>query len=299
MPDLPANQKSHLAVQNFIKDDGIQKMISERLKSRAGQFTTSLLSLVNSTPKIAECTPITVVQAALTAASLDLPINQNLGFAYIVPYKNKGTMEAQFQMGWKGFVQLAQRSGQFRYINSSDVREGEIGKRDRLSGAMEFNWIEDEKTRDKTPVVGYVSYFELMNGFSSTLYMSVDEIDAHGKRYSQSYKAGFGPWKDNYPAMAKKTVTKLNLSSNAPMSTEPQMQAMQEAIVADQSVQDDRGVRYIDNDDEVIEVLTEEQIEEINSADLDHLKQIQKNLSVELKKQAAPYVAERMKSFNG
>jgi recombination protein RecT len=280
-------------VQGFIKDSNVQKMIAERLQARAPQFTTSLLSLVNATPKIAECTPVTVVQAALTAAAMDLPINQNLGFAYIVPYRNKGVMEAQFQMGWKGFIQLAQRSGKFKYLNSTDVREGEMVKRDRLSGAIEFDWIEDEATRNKKKVVGYVSYFELKDGFSSTLYMSVDEIDAHAKRYSQSFKSGFGPWKDNYPAMAKKTVTKLNLSANAPLSTE-----LQTAIDIDQAIikgENDR--EYIDGTTDDGNV-SEDILDAISSAgSKEDLDEVMNSLSVAQRKTAASFVTARLKQL--
>lgn len=234
--------------QGFIKDVNVQKMIMERLGKRAGQFTTSLLSLVNANAKIAECKPVTIVQAALTAASLDLPINQNLGFAYIVPYKNHGVMEAQFQMGWKGFVQLAQRSGKFQTINTTDVREGEVKSRDRMTGELEFNWIEDDEERNKTAVVGYMAYFELLNGFKKSLYMTKAEIEKHAGRYSQAYKAkgksSFkSPWETDFDLMAQKTAIKQLLSRYAPLSTE-----MQEAVAADQSVDDGDGRRYIDND---------------------------------------------------
>ncbi len=182
------NKLAKMPVDRFIKNDSIQKLISDRLQKRAGQFTTSLLSLVNNNPRIAECTPITVVQAALTAASLDLPINQNLGFAYIVPYKNRGQSEAQFQMGWKGFVQLAQRSGKFKTINTTDVRAGEVATRDRMTGELVFEWCEDNEERTQLPVVGYLAYFQLLNGFNKSLYMTKAEIEAHASRYSQAYK---------------------------------------------------------------------------------------------------------------
>ncbi|HEX4774839.1 MAG TPA: recombinase RecT, partial [Candidatus Saccharimonadales bacterium] len=233
-----------MEVQKFIKNPSIQKTIEDRLKSRAGQFTTTLLSVINSNNLIAECRPETVLNAAMTAASMDLPINQNLGFAYIIPYKNKGVYEAQFQLGARGFKQLAQRTGKYKYINDSDVREGEIKRRDRLSGAIEFEWNDDDVKRGKAKIIGYVSYFELLNGFSSTVYMSMEDITAHGKRYSQSFKSGFGPWKDNFEAMALKTVTKLNISKNGPLSTE-----MENAITADQSVDDGKERKYIDNDE--------------------------------------------------
>jgi recombination protein RecT len=241
------NTQANPVVQ-FIRADKMQKMVQERLGKRAGQFTTSLISLVNTNANIAACTPMTVIQAALTAASMDLPINQNLGFAYIVPYKNHGRMEAQFQMGWRGFVQLAQRSGKFKTINTTDVREGEVKTRDRMTGELEFAWLPDDK-REAAPVVGYLAYFELLNGFKKSLYMTKVEIEAHAGRYSQAYKArgkgGFkSPWETDFGLMAQKTSLKLLLSKFAPLSTE-----MQEAIQAEQSVDDGTGRNYIDNDD--------------------------------------------------
>lgn len=240
----------------MIRADKMQAMVQERLGKRAGQFTTSLISLVNANAKIAECTPITVIQAALTAASMDLPINQNLGFAYIVPYANNKnidgkwvkTMEAQFQMGWKGFVQLAQRSGKFQTINTTDVREGEVKTRDRMTGELEFTWIEDDGKRNKAPVEGYLAYFKLLNGFNKSLYMTKAEIEKHAGRYSQAYRAkgksSFkSPWETDFDLMAQKTALKLLLSKFAPLSTE-----MQEAVAADQSVDDGKERRYIDND---------------------------------------------------
>jgi recombination protein RecT len=243
--EVTTTKENKNPVVNFIKDDGIQKLITDRLGKRAGQFTTSLLSLVNANEKISECKPITILQAALTAASMDLPINQNLGFAYIVPYKNKGIMEAQFQMGWKGFVQLAQRSGKFETINTTDVREGEVKERNRMTGELDFVWIDDDAERNKKEIVGYLAYFKLLNGFNKSLYMTKAEIESHAGRYSQSYKGGFGgPWKTDFDLMAQKTALKLLLSKFAPLSTE-----MSEAITVDQSVDDGKTRRYVDNDD--------------------------------------------------
>lgn len=231
----------------LIRGDKMQAMVHERLGKRAGQFTTSLISLVNTSPKIAECTPITVIQAALTAASMDLPINQNLGFAYIVPYKNKGVMEAQFQIGWKSFVQLAQRSGYFKTINVTDVREGELAKIDRLTGVMEFEWAEDEEEREKLPIIGYAAHFELLNGFSKTLYMTKKQATKHGEKYSKSYGSDYGLWKNDFDVMALKTVIKQLLSKFAPLSTE-----MQEAVTYDQAVVRENGqADYIDGTSEV------------------------------------------------
>lgn len=215
------------ALSTFLNSEGIKKKFGEVLGNKANGFIASALSVLNSDSKLATADQNSVYTSLLLAASLDLPINPNLGFAYIVAYAGK----AQFQLGYKGFKQLAQRSGQFRILNTTDVREGEIKNHDRLTGVMEFEWIQDSKERLSKPIIGYVSYFELLNGFSSTYYLTREEAEAHGKKYSQTYKKNFGLWKDEFDSMALKTVCKLNLSKNAPLSIE-----MQRAVVADQAV---------------------------------------------------------------
>lgn len=247
-----ANEITKVTAKSFLQSPEVQKRLAEQLGKRAGQFTTSLLSLIGNDALLTRAEPKSLLNAAMTAASLDLPINKNLGFAYIIGYENKkkGIVEAQFQIGARGFKQLAMRTGEYRYINDSDVREGELVKRDRLSGAIEFEWNDNEAIRTNLPVIGYVSYFELHNGYSSTLYMTMDEIEAHALQYSQSYKTDktkgwtSSPWTTNRLAMSLKTVTKLNISKNGPMSTE-----LQRAIEADQAAIDDGGEpHFIDNE---------------------------------------------------
>jgi recombination protein RecT len=225
-----------LTIKQYIEAPNVKERIQEVLKNKSSQFVVSLLSAVNTNEALAKCEPKSVMNAAMTAASLDLPINPNLGFAYIIPYKG----EAQFQMGYKGFVQLAMRSGQFHTLNVTDVREGEIRGVNRLSGEIDFTWLEED--RDKTKVVGYVAYMRLLNGFEKTLYMTSEELTAHGVRFSQTMKKGYGLWKDDFDAMAKKTVIKMLLSKYAPMTTD-----MAKAQEADQAVINDKGYKYIDN----------------------------------------------------
>lgn len=265
MPNSQVTTTKASPVVGVVRNEKIQKMFEERLGKRAGQFTTSLISVINGSKGIAECEPMTVIQAALTAASMDLPINQNLGFAYIVPYNNnkyvdgqwQKVKEAQFQMGYKGFIQLAQRSGLFKTINTTDVRETEVKSRDRMTGELKFQWIEDEEERNKTEIIGYLAYFELLNGFSKSLYMTKTDIEKHADQYSQAYrgskkntnKSSFDtPWSTNFDLMAQKTALKLLLSRFAPLSTE-----MQEAINADQSVDDGSERRYVDNSSDNME----------------------------------------------
>lgn len=227
-------------VTRYIKNENVGKRINELLKDRAPQFTTTLMAALNSNKALNSCEPQSVLTAALTAASMDLPINQNLGFAYLIPYKNKDGDVCQFQMGYKGFIQLAQRSGYYKTINATEVREGEIAKIDRLSGEIEFEWIEDEKEREKAKIIGYVAYFKLLNGFEKSLYWSVEKCKAHATRFSKSFKFGGGLWKDDFESMAIKTVLKQLISKYGPLNTQ-----LQEAITKDQTINGE----YIDNPD--------------------------------------------------
>lgn len=225
--------KKPTSIIEFVKMDSIIQSAERALGARAPQFLTSIITAANSNKALAECEPRSVYNACLTAATLDLPINQNLGFAYIVPYKNKGVMEAQFQMGWKGFVQLAIKSEQFSRIGVKEVREGELLGYD-VFGEPTFDFNVEEKGK----VIGFMAYFELINGFRKIDYMTKEELEKHGKKYSQSYKKGYGVWKDNFDAMAKKTVIKLLLQRWAPLTTD-----MQRAIEDDQKATDE----YVDN----------------------------------------------------
>lgn len=231
-------KQQKVTIQSLVHNEEFVSKAQDILQDGTPQFMASVLTLANSNKLLGECDPIKLYNCCLMAAALKLPFNQNLGQAYIVPFKG----EPQLQIGWKGFIQLAQRSGQFKRINCSDVREGEIVKRDRLTGEIEFDWLDDAE-REKKPVIGYVAYFELLNGYQQTLYMSKDEVEAHAKKYSQTYKQGFGVWKDNFDAMARKTLIKRILNQFAPLSVD-----MAKAMEYDQA---DANGRYPDNADRV------------------------------------------------
>ena len=218
-----------LTLQQLVKSDAIMKSAERTLGDRGKQFLASVLALANSDKDIVKCDPMTTYNACLTAATLDLPVNQNLGFAYIVPYLNK----AQFQMGWRGFVQLAMKTGQFQSLGARAVYKNELAGVDSFTGEPKFNF----QTEKEGDVIGYMAYFILLNGFRKAEFMTNEELNKHAKRYSQTFKKGFGIWVDNFDAMAKKTVLKLLLSRYAPLSIE-----MQTAIVEDQKV----GNEYAD-----------------------------------------------------
>ena len=177
-----------LTIKDYMSAPQVIQKMKEMLQSPEliRQFTTSVISIAGSDELLSQAQPQSLFNACLTAASLNLPINKNLGFAHIIGYKNnkKGITEAQFQLGARGFKELAQRSGQYQVINQGDIREGELKGRNRLTGEMDFDWNSDDAIREDLPVIGYFSYFRLNNGFTSTLYMSKEEVDAHGKRYS-------------------------------------------------------------------------------------------------------------------
>lgn len=226
-------------LRNTLKSESTKKKFEEMLGENARSFMTSIISLVSSNNKFEKVSPESIIMAAGTAASLNLPVNPNLGFAYIIPY---GTT-AQFQIGYKGLIQLCQRSGKFKTINVTDVKEFEITGQDRKTGEKTFSWIEDEEHREKAETVGYLAYFELLNGFSKTLYMSVASIEAHAKKFSKTYSFKDGVWKTNKEKMSMKTVLKLLLSNYAPMTIDTM-----EAIIKDQSITVDGEVIYPDNE---------------------------------------------------
>ena len=227
-------------VKHNAKDFFSKPMVQEKLKELVGKnapaFATSVLQIVNSNSMLVNADPQTIFSAACMAATLNLPINNNLGFAYIVPFKNnkENKIEAQFQLGYKGYIQLAQRSGQFSRIAATPVCNAQLISENPLLG-YEFDW----SVKPSGEPIGYVAFFKLINGFTAELYMSKEEVMKHANKYSQTAKKGFGVWKDQFEAMALKTVLKLLLSKQAPLSID-----MQKAQMADQAI-----IRDVDKDE--------------------------------------------------
>ena len=226
---------NRMSLSALLQSGTIKKRFEDVLGQKAAGFISSIMSAVSSNKKLSEANPLSVVSAAAIAASLDLPINPNLGFAHIVPYGGN----AQFQMGWRGYVQLAMRTGQYKLVNVEKVYEGELVKHDRFTGEMIF----DESKKDSDKIAGYVAFFRLLNGFEKYFYMTTEEIQQHGKKYSKSYAHSDGRWKLDFEAMAKKTVLKLLLNRFGILSI-----SMEKAIQADQAVvtEDDKFI-YVDS----------------------------------------------------
>ena len=258
------NAVQKITIKDYMSAPAVQTKMQEMLQSKdmIRQFTTSVISLAGNDKLLAEAEPRSLFNAALTAASMNLPINKNLGFAHIIGYINTkaGIVEAQFQMGARGFKELAQRSGRYKIIHEGIVKEGEVKGRNRLTGEVEWNWIDDDEVREKLPTVGYFSYFKLDNGFESTMYWTVEQVKAHALQFSQAYKRGYGPWKDMFDAMALKTVMKLNISKNGPLDIN-----LQSAVNVDQAIIRDEGkLDYVDGRDIIEgETATEQEADEI------------------------------------
>jgi recombination protein RecT len=191
----------------FLTNDRTKDYLGEVLGAKKDSFVTNCVSLVSNNVNLQACDPKTIMYSAIKATTLGLPLDNNLGFAYVLPYRNnqKGIDEAQFQMGYKGFIQLAMRSAQFQTINSTDVRKGEILDIDRLTGEINFAWLPGAE-RLKAPKIGFIAYFKLINGFTKSLYMTVEELQDHGKKYSKSYNSKYSNWQKMFDAMATKTV---------------------------------------------------------------------------------------------
>ena len=189
----------------------------------ANSFMSSVISVANGNPQLRKAEPMSIIGAAMVAATMQLQVIPTLGQCYIIPYGSK----AQFQVGYLGLLQLCQRSGQFKKILAAPVHEGEY-----ISGdEFDEDYVFDKKQRKSDKIVGYMAKFELLNGFTKVAYWDVDRVKAHATKFSQAYRSGYtSPWKSDFDAMAQKTVLK-SILKYAPKSIE-----MQNAVTFDQAV---------------------------------------------------------------
>lgn len=227
---------SKLGLKALMNTPTMKKRFEEVLHDNANGFMANVMTLVSNDSYLADSEPMSILSGALTAATLNLGLDKNLGYAYLVPFnsKNKQTgkweKKAQFVLGYKGYIQLAQRSGQYRALNVIEVYDGELKSWNRLTEDFDF----DPDGRKSEEVIGYVGYFELLNGFKKTVYWTKQEIEAHrisnSKDKDKTKKTGV--WASDYDAMARKTVLRNMLSKWGILSIE-----MQKATIADEHVQ--------------------------------------------------------------
>lgn len=274
----------------FLAQDAIKRKINEMVGGAKGQqFITSIISAVSTNPSLAECDNSSIVSAALLGQALNLSPSPQLGQYYLVPFnktiKNPDGSTtkikiAQFQLGYKGYIQLAIRSGYYKKINVLAIKEGELIKYDPLNEEIEVNLIDNEEQREKTPTAGYYAMFEYMNGFVKTMYWSKEKMLTHADTYSSAFNKeayqkildGKIPEKDmwkyssfwykDFDGMAYKTMLRQLISKWGIMSTE-----MQEAYTKDMAeIKEDNSYEYVDNGDDM-EIIENQNIEEIETTD--------------------------------
>lgn len=256
-----ANQ---VAMSVYLSNDGTKKYLNSILGNRTGQFITSLTSLAGSSEMLKNCDRNSILACALKAVSMELPFDPNLGFTWCVPYGKTAT----FQIGAKGYIQLALRTGQYKFIGSRDVRDGEFLGRNFV-GDPEIKWLPDDERANKE-IIGYMAGLELVNGFKKVIFWTNQEVENHAIRYSQSYRKfkktgnkNDAIWASQFEKMAEKTVLKALISKYGIMSTD-----MQKAVISDQAKLNidletgEENINYIDNS-ESIEILPNEQQKEL------------------------------------
>lgn len=243
-------------MKGILDNENTKKLLQDSLKENAGAFAASILDLYNSDKYLQQCNPKQVFGECLKAVSLKLPINKQLGFAYIVPFKGI----PQFQIGYKGLIQLCMRTGQYKHINAGEVYEGEYKGFNKLTGELD---ISGERTSDT--VVGYFAYMETLNGFSHSVYSTKEEVQKHAQKYSKSYNSNSSAWKTDFDKMAVKTVLRNLLSHYGYMSVE-----MMNAMTAEQPIETDTLSENTDNtvNSEVIDVEYTESNDEVASDDI-------------------------------
>lgn len=243
-------------MSSYLTNDVTKKYLENVLGQKSSQFITALSTMVGSNSQLNQCDRKSLMGCALKAVGMGLSFDPNLGFAYVIPYNDNQSGEklAQFQMGVKGFIQLAQRSGQIRKLNAMAVKEGEFKGRDMFGDPI-IEWL-PENERVEKDTIGYMAGIQTNSGFEKVIYWTMEEVKKHAEKYSQSYRNSLRTgktnnvvWVDNFDRMAEKTVLKALISKYAPMSTE-----LAEAVKYDQSVvsidplTNEENVTYIDND---------------------------------------------------
>lgn len=247
------------AFSTFITSDGVKRKINEMIGGKDGQrFITSIISAVSTNPTLSECEQASILSAAMLGESLKLSPSPQLGQYYLVPFNdaNRGCKVAQFQLGYKGYIQLAIRSGEYKKLNVLAIKEGELVNYNPLEEEIEVNLIEDEEQRENAVTTGYYAMFQFHNGYKKAMYWSKKKMESHALKYSKGYKTkkGYTFWEKDFDGMAYKTMLRQLISKWGIMSIE-----MQSAIEKDMAViKDDGQVDYVDN--QPFEVTPEPQI---------------------------------------
>lgn len=280
-----ANRQTKTGLTAYLTQDAVKKQINSVVGGKNGtRFISSIVSAVQTTPALQECTNPSILSAALLGEALNLSPSPQLGQFYMVPFDNKkkGVKEAQFQLGYKGYVQLAERSGYYKKLNVLAIKEGELVRYDPLNEEIEVNLIEDDVEREETPAMGYYAMFEYENGFRKTLYWSKKKMLAHAEKYSPAFKRNGGArslellqqgkipekemwkyssfWFKDFDGMAMKTMLRQLISKWGIMSID-----LQTAVDKDMAViHEDGSAEYVENEQEEENVVAEQELQEVS-----------------------------------
>lgn len=280
-----ANRQTKTGLTAYLTQDAVKKQINSVVGGKNGtRFISSIVSAVQTTPALQECTNPSILSAALLGEALNLSPSPQLGQFYMVPFDNKkkGVKEAQFQLGYKGYVQLAERSGYYKKLNVLAIKEGELVRYDPLNEEIEVNLIEDDVEREETPAMGYYAMFEYENGFRKTLYWSKKKMLAHAEKYSPAFKRNGGArslellqqgkipekemwkyssfWFKDFDGMAMKTMLRQLISKWGIMSID-----LQTAVDKDMAViHEDGSAEYVENEQKEENVVAEQELQEVS-----------------------------------
>lgn len=267
-----AKKNQRLGITAYLTQDAVKNQINNVIGGKDGQrFISAIVSAVNTNPALQECTNQSILSGALLGESLKLSPSPQLGQYYLVPFNNskQGIKEAQFQLGYKGYIQLAIRSGQYKKLNVLAIKEGELVSFDPLNEEIVVNLIEDEAQREAAPTVGYYAMFEYTNGFRKAMYWSKAKMQAHAVKYSSGYQKDLKQgtqytfWAKDFDGMAYKTMLRQLISKWGIMSIE-----MAQALDADMAVIKEDGTKvYVDNEPEVEQPVAEPQPAEAPKAE--------------------------------
>ena len=244
-----SNNNKRLGIGAYLSQDAVKNRINEVVGGKDGQrLITAIVSATTANPQLQTCSNQSILSAALVGEGLKLSPSPQLGHYYMVPFNNRkqGTTEAQFQLGYKGYIQLALRSGQYKKLNVIAIKEGELVKFDPLNEDIEVNIIQDEREREQAKTCGYYAMFEYLNGFRKAMYWSREKMEAHAEKYSMGYRAkkGYTFWEKDFDGMAFKTMLRQLISKWGIMSID-----MQTAMDSDMAVIKEDGTRdYVDTD---------------------------------------------------
>lgn len=236
----------------MIKSDAVQKSLSGTLGDamKAKTFTASLISAVSTTPSLRECDGMSIISSALLGESLRLSPSPQLGQYYMTPFKDNktGVTKATFVLGWKGYYQLALRSGQYRNLDAVAVKEGELEEYNPITGEIKLNPISDPVAREHAKTVGYYAFFELTNGFKKQMYWSKEKMEQHALKYSMGYKAkkGYTFWEKDFDSMALKTMYRQLIGKYGIMSIDMQKAYANDTTIQPSILDDDEAPIYFD-----------------------------------------------------